>query len=154
MVMTAQMVRDLFAHTAKPGAVLVTIEAAGLAEAIRLTDWSVPLFDGTHTWEPAAFNMLWGGAGDGEPSRRSKLEVAATGEVVEMIRLATDRPTCVVERVRVAAPGYAERALRGAVITSAEVANGSVQIEIGGRDFASEYAVKARYTQSRTPGLF
>lgn len=154
MTMTADMVRDLFAQRAKPGAVLVTISAAGLDDAIRLTDWHEPLSVGLDTFEPASFNLIWGGAGDGEPSRRSKLEIGATGEVVEMIRLATDRPQCVVERVRVSAPGYAERALRGAFVASAEVANGSVQIEIGGRDFANEYAVKARYTQSRTPGLF
>lgn len=151
-------VRDVYKQRARPGALLVTITPAGLSDAIRFTDWAGGLTVGTGPdavfYNEASFNFSWGGAGDGEATRPSKLEVAAIGEVVQLVRLATGQPPCEIERVRVVSPGQAEKALRGRVITQAEVSGGTVKIDLTGTDLASEPACKASYTYSRTPGLY
>lgn len=153
MVMTAEMVRDIYAQDAKPGAVLVTITATGLDEPLRLTDWPAGLTVGEDVYEPSTFTVDWGGAGDGEPARAARIEMAATGEAVELIRIATDA-VVKVEQVRVSAPGQAERALRDTELGSAEVSAGTIKVALRGADYGDEYAVAARYTLARTPGAY
>lgn len=154
MALTGNMIRDLYAEQAKPGAVLVKITAPGLDDAFLATDWPEGLNSGDDFYPYVPFSLDWPGSGEGEPSRAAKLVIHASGEAVELIRLATGQPTAEVARVRVAAPGVAERALTGASITSATLEGGTINIPIVGRDYGKEPAVGARYTISRTPGLF
>lgn len=155
MALTGDMVRDLYAEQARPGAVLVKIEAEGLPEPFLATNWPDGLQVGADFYPYVPFKMDWPGSGEGEPSREAKLEIHASGEAVEQIRLATGgRPSAQIARVRTAAPDHIERALKNAIITSAEVSGGTIKIPIRGRDYDNEPAVAARYTQSRTPGLF
>lgn len=147
-------VRDLYARKPKPGAVLITITAPGLPEPIRVTDWTAPLTHGSDTWKPAAFNLTWAGAGEGEPTKPARLEVQAVGEVAELVRMATGRAAAQIDRVRVAAPGTAERRISGAHVTEAEIAGASIILTIKGRDFSEELAVGRSYSIARTPGLF
>lgn len=147
-------VRDLYARKPKPGAVLVTITAPGLVDPIRVTDWTEELTDGSDTWRPAAFNLTWAGAGADEPSKPARLEIQALGEVVEMVRMATGRAEAQIDRVRVSAPGTAERRINAAHVTEAEIAGASIILTIKGRDFSEELAVGRSYSIARTPGLY
>lgn len=158
MAMTEDMVRDLFAQRAKPGATLVTIEAADLADPIRVTDWpgglTVPAEPDDLVFQYAPFRLSWGGAGRGDASRKPRLEIAALGEAVELIRATGGEVSATMELVRVVAPGVAEKAVRGALLAEAEVAGGAITVTFGSRrDYGNEPACKARYTLSRTPGL-
>lgn len=157
--LTADMVRDLYARAAKPGAVLVTITVPAVGDApelepLRVTDWpdglSTP--DGDYAYAP--FKVTWPGSGEGEPSREAQLQIAASGEAVEMIRLAGGQPQALIQRVRVAAPGVAEMALKNGRVRSARVSGGVIEIPIVGHDYAGEPAVARRYTLGRTPGAF
>lgn len=154
MALTGDMIRDLYAEQAKPGAVLVKITAPGLAEPLLATNWTEGLISDDEFYPYVPFTLDWPGSGEGEPSRAAKLVIHASGEAVEMIRLATGQPEASVMRVRVAAPNIAEKSLKGAVVTSAELSGGTISIPIIGRDYAKEPAVGARLTISRVPGLF
>lgn len=148
------MVRDLYAQRARPGAILVTIEADGLDDAIRVTNWPEGLEVNGVPYLFAPFTASWTGASREVPSGKAKIEIGVSGEAVEMIRLATGRPSALIERVRVAAPGVAEKAIRGARVAAAEVGLESISLTLSGRDYASELACHARYSQYRTPGLY
>ena len=157
--MTGDMVRDLYARAAKPGAVLVTItvdavEGEPAIEPLRVTNWPGGLTtpDGDYAYAP--FTVTWPGSGEGEPSREAQLAIAASGEAVEKIRLAASQPQALIERVRVAAPGVAEMSLKNGRIRSARVQGGVIEIPIVGHDYAGEPAVARRYTMGRTPGAF
>lgn len=155
MAFSGDMIRDLYAEQAKPGAVLVRIEGQGLPEPFLATNWPDGLQVGPDFYPYIPMRIDWPGSGEGEPSREAKLEVHASGEAVEQIRLVTGgRPLAQITRVRVAAPDQAERALSNAVVTSAEISGGTIKIPIRGRDYDNEPAVAARFTVSRTPGLF
>jgi hypothetical protein len=155
MTLTGNMVRDLYAEQAKPGAVLLSITGQGLAEPFLATSWPGGLAADDTFYPYVPFTMDWPGSGEGEPSRAAKLVVHASGEAVEMIRLVTGgQPECEIKRVRVVAPNVAERALRKGTMTSATLEGGTINIPINGRDYAKEPAVGARYTIGRTPGNY
>lgn len=150
--MSEAMVRDLFSRRPRPGAVLVTLETAGI-DPIRATDWSEALTVGGQVYRPLPFQVAFGGGSREEPERQARIVMGASGEAVELIRAATHEVTATVERVRVSAPGVAERALTGARLGTAEVDGAQITITLKGRDYANEPAVAARYTKNRCPSL-
>lgn len=158
MPTSPEWVKDVYAERAKPGALLVTITPEGWDDPIRVTNWTEDLTVGSGpsavVYHTAPFSFSWGGAGVGEPTRKSQMTIAAQGELIELVRMAEGQPPVYIERVRVASPGTAERVMKGRVITQAEISDGAIRIDLGGRDLATEYACKARYTQSRVPGLY
>lgn len=149
------MIRAVFARQVQPLAVLVTLEAEGLADPIRAS--SDP--DGTvsrgETFRHFPFSITGGGAGPEDLSRAVRLEIGNTdGEIAETVRLATGTPTATIETVRRAAPDVVELALEAARVSDVEVDDPKVTATLQPRDFTAEPACKARYIKARTPGLF
>lgn len=153
MAVSEAMVADLYASPAKPGAILVTIEADGV-DPIRVTSWPRGLTSKDVVYSFAPFTFAWAGAGADEPSRDAKLAIGFSAEVLETVRLAQGSPTARVERVRVAAADVVEKAIRGARVAEALVEQDCITITVKHRDYAAEPACQARYVKKRTPALF
>lgn len=149
------MVRASFARQVEPMAVLVTLDADGMAEPIRAS--SDP--DGTvsrgQTFRHFPFGFSGGGASAEEPARRARLEIGnVDGRIAEAARTVTGTPLATIETVRVAAPDVVELAIEEAKVGDIEVDDPKVTATLHPREFDTEPACKARYIIARTPGLF
>lgn len=149
------MVRASFARRVEPLTVLVSLDAPGLDETIRVS--SDP--DGTVsrglTYRHFPFTFGGGGASNEEVTRGSRLEIGNTdGRIGEAVRTATGTPIATIETVRAAAPDVVELAIEDARVGDIEIDDPKVTANLNPRDFVSEPACKARYIIARTPGLF
>lgn len=152
---TLSMIRESWSRQVPLMAVLVTLEAPGLADPIRVS--SDP--DGTvsrgDTYRHFPFTFAGGGASNEEPVRGARLEIGNTdGRIAEAVRAATGSVIATIETVRASAPDVPEIAIEEARVSDIEVDDPKVTGTIQPRDFATEPACKARQTIARLPGLY
>lgn len=149
------MIRAAFSRQIEPLVMLVTIEAEGLDDSIRVS--SDP--DGTtsrgETFRYFPFGFTGGGASAEDPVKGARLEIGNTdGRISEAVRTATGTPIATIETVRASSPDVVELALEEARVGDIEVDDPKVTATLSPRDFDTEPACKARYIIARTPGLF
>lgn len=148
------MIRAVFSRQVEPLAVLVTLEAEGLADPILVTSNPNGTTSLGREFVYFPFTISGGGASIEEQTRAVKLEIGnVDGAISEAIRTVTGVPLVSFETIRVAAPDDIELAIDQAEMTSAEVAEPTVTGTMLPRDFAGEPVISKRYIAARTPGL-
>lgn len=151
-----EMVEAIYAEDGPATALLVTIDSATLVTPIRAS--SDP--DGTSSrgedYPHFPFSFNFGGAGQDEPARQSKLEIAnSDARIMRAVRSlpAGAQVSATAELVLIDDPDEVELALTGARVGDIECDDPKVTATVLTRDFENEPANQARYVGARTPGL-
>lgn len=157
------MIEDLWCEEAKPAALLLTVEADGLAEPIHVTDYPGGLdgknYQGLVSSETefrfVPFGFSWSGASQDSPATDAKLTIAGfDSQLEEAVDAATDAPSVTVQLVRPSDPDTVEMAINAARMVEAEIDGPTATGTIRPRDFSTEPATKNSYVPSEFPGLF
>lgn len=148
------MVRASFARNVEPLTLLVTLNAEGLDEPIRASSDPAGTVSRGEEFPHYPFNFEGGGASNEDPVRSVKLEIAnVDGRIGEAVRTVEGVPTATIETVRASTPDEVEIAIEDAEVSSAEIDQPSVSVNLMPRDFESEPVISKRYIRARTPGL-
>lgn len=154
--LSPEMVEAIYAEDGPETALLITLDSASLVTPIRAS--SDP--DGTESrgedYPHFPFSFMFGGAGQDEPARSSKLEIAnSDARIMRAIRSLPPgaQVSATAELVLIDDPDEVELALVGARVGDVECDDPKVTANIMTRDFETEPACQARYIGARTPGL-
>ncbi len=151
-----EAIEQIYSEDGPAMALLITLDSATLVEPIRAS--SDP--DGTTSrgfdFPHYPFAFVFGGAGQDEPSRGAKLEIAnSDARIMRAVRSlpAGAQVGATAELVLLDAPDEVEMAVIGARVGDVECDDPKVTANIEPRSFDTEPANQARYIGSRTPGL-
>jgi Domain of unknown function (DUF1833) len=154
MTWSTDAVRALWGQPHAPDlAHLLEITSPDLAVPLRVTTWDEAVVSNGRTFEAFPFNFA-------PPSADSNLKSEATIEIATIdARVATglnaaSAPTVSVEMVRISAPNEPEKIMTNARAVRAQAGLAQANVTLRARAFADEPACQARYTPSRTRGLF
>lgn len=154
--LSPEMIEAIYAEDGPATALLVTLDSPTLVTPIRAS--SDP--DGTTSrgedFPHFPFGFTFGGAGQDEPARNSKLEIAnSDARIMRAVRSlpAGAQVSATAELVQIDEPDEVELALTGARVADIECDDPKVTATITTRDFENEPACQARYIGARTPGL-
>lgn len=153
---SASAIEQIYSEDGPATAILISLDSPSLEEPIRAS--SDP--DGTTSrglqYDHFPFSFLWSGAGQDEPSRGAKLEIANTdariGRAVRSLP-AGAQISATAEMILVDAPDDVEMAVTDARVGDVEIDDPKVTANIEARSFSTEPANQARYIKARTPGL-
>jgi hypothetical protein len=154
MSWSTDAVRALWGQPQAPDlAHLLEITSPDLASPLRVTTWDENVVSNGRTFEAYPFAFA-------PPSTDSNLKSEATIEIATVdARVsaglnAAAAPLVSVEMVRVSAPNEPEKIMTNARAVRAQASLAQASVTLRARAFADEPACQARYTPSRTRGLF
>jgi hypothetical protein len=151
---TPEMVRSVYSRAQEPRALLLTLTAEGIDD-LFFTDWSEGVESNGTVFEYFPFNFKWHGSSTTEQARGAQLEIFNRDRrITEAIRTAEGKPFISVSLVRLATPDIVEIALDRALLDNVEIDGATVTGMLMPKTFKTEPGCSARYTYSRTPGLF
>lgn len=151
-----EAIEQIYSEDGPAMALLITLDSPNLEDPIRAS--SDP--DGTTSrgleFQHFPFSFVFGGAGQDEPSRGAKLEIANTdARIMRAVRSlpAGAQVSASAELVLIDNPDEVEMAVVGARVGDVESDDPKVTANIEPRAFDTEPANQARYIGARVPGL-
>lgn len=151
---TPEMVRAVYSRAQEPRALLLKLQAPEIDD-LFFTDWPDGITSEAQVYEHFPFTFKWPGSSTDEQVRGARLEIFNRDRrITEAIRLAAGKPQISLKLIRVATPDVFEMVLSGAVLEDVEIDGPNVSGNLKAKSFKTEPACMARFTLSRTPGLF
>lgn len=148
-------IKNAYSSVVEADVALLTITATNLAEPIKCCDQPGGFTSRGVFYKFAAFTVSFGGASMDEPSKVARLEIEnLDGSMMLAARTVKNRPSLLVEVVRLNEPDVVEQSFVGVKMDDVEVDDRRLSFTLSPRDFKREPACAARYVIARTPGLF